>query len=62
MFDFRPLRDGRSFGERPAFVVDAMKAVEVYVREAAKLPNTPLGVKLARTAFDPANGPLTSAR
>jgi len=35
-----------------------MKSVEVYVREAAKLPESLLGTKLARTAFDPTNGPL----
>lgn len=37
----------------------AMKAVEVAVREASKLPNDLLGVKLMRRAFDPKEGPLT---
>jgi uncharacterized protein (TIGR02391 family) len=46
-------------GDYDVAVFQAMKAVEVYVREAAKLPDSLLGVKLARNAFDPANGPLT---
>jgi uncharacterized protein (TIGR02391 family) len=37
----------------------AMKAVEVGVREASGLPNDLLGVKLMRRAFDPKDGPLT---
>jgi uncharacterized protein (TIGR02391 family) len=37
----------------------AMKAVEVAVREAAKLPQELLGVKLMRTAFHPDTGALT---
>jgi uncharacterized protein (TIGR02391 family) len=37
----------------------AMKAVEVAVREASGLPNDLLGVKLMRKAFDPKDGPLT---
>ncbi len=37
----------------------AMKAVEVSVREASGLPANLLGVPLMRKAFDPANGPLT---
>ena len=39
----------------------ATKSAEelVYVREAAKLPESLLGTKLARTAFDPTSGPLT---
>jgi uncharacterized protein (TIGR02391 family) len=46
-------------GDYDVAVFQAMKAVEVYVRESAKLPESLLGTKLARTAFDPANGPLT---
>jgi uncharacterized protein (TIGR02391 family) len=46
-------------GDYDVAVFQAMKAVEVYVREAAKLPDSLLGVKLARTAFDPSSGPLT---
>ena len=37
----------------------AMKAVEVAVREASGLPNDLLGVKLMRRAFDPKDGSLT---
>jgi uncharacterized protein (TIGR02391 family) len=37
----------------------AMKAVEVYVREAAKLPDSTIGVTLMRTAFHPTTGALT---
>jgi uncharacterized protein (TIGR02391 family) len=40
-------------------VLQAMKAVEVYVREAAKLPAGILGVQLMRTAFHPTTGALT---
>lgn len=40
-------------------VFQAMKAVEVAVREASGLPNDLLGVKLMRKAFDPRDGPLT---
>jgi uncharacterized protein (TIGR02391 family) len=39
-------------------VFQAMKAVEVAVREAAALPGE-LGVRLMRKAFDPKSGPLT---
>lgn len=46
-------------GDYDVAVFQAMKAVEVYVREAAKLPDSLLGTKLARTAFDAVNGPLT---
>jgi hypothetical protein len=46
-------------GDNDVAVFEAMKAIEVYVREAAKLPDSFLGIKLARTAFGPANGPLT---
>jgi uncharacterized protein (TIGR02391 family) len=37
----------------------AMKAVEVAVREASGLSNDLLGVKLMRKAFDPKDGPLS---
>jgi uncharacterized protein (TIGR02391 family) len=37
----------------------AMKAVEVAVREASGLSNDLLGTKLMRKAFDPKDGPLT---
>ena len=40
-------------------VLQAMKAVEVYVREAAKLPAGIIGVQLMRTAFHPTTGALT---
>jgi uncharacterized protein (TIGR02391 family) len=39
--------------------LQAMKAVEVAVREASGLPNDLVGVKLMRRAFDPKDGPLT---
>ncbi len=37
----------------------AMKAVEVVVREASGLSNDLLGTKLVRKAFDPKDGPLS---
>ena len=37
----------------------AMKAVEVAVREAAGLPASDIGTKLMRKAFDVETGPLT---
>lgn len=37
----------------------AMKAVEVAVRDASGLPNDLLGTKLMRKAFDSGKGPLT---
>lgn len=40
-------------------VLQAMKAVEVSVREAAGLPDSAIGVKLMREAFAPAKGKLT---
>lgn len=40
-------------------VFQAMKAVEIAVRTAAGLGDEMLGVKLARTAFNPQGGPLT---
>ena len=47
-------------GEFDVAVFQAMKAVEVAVREAAGLPAGTLGVKLMREAFAPANGKLTN--
>jgi uncharacterized protein (TIGR02391 family) len=46
-------------GEYDVAVFQAMKAVEVAVREAAKLPAALLGVRLMREAFEPGTGPLT---
>lgn len=40
-------------------VFQAMKAVEVSVRQASGLPESLVGVQLMRKAFDPENGPLT---
>jgi uncharacterized protein (TIGR02391 family) len=40
-------------------VFQAMKAVEVAVREAAGLPASTIGVRLMREAFAPSNGKLT---
>jgi uncharacterized protein (TIGR02391 family) len=40
-------------------VLQAMKAVEVAVREAAGLPAKDIGTALMRKAFDPEAGPLT---
>jgi len=45
-------------GEFDVAVFQAMKAVEVAVREASGLPSGLLGVALMRKAFDPENGPL----
>ena len=45
-------------GEFDVAVFQAMKAVEVAVREASGL-TAELGVRLMRKAFDPKNGPLT---
>src|SRR5262249_16812559 len=44
-------------------VFEAMKAVEVAVREAGEMPDSLLGVKLMRTAFAPSPnaGPLTDS-
>lgn len=44
-------------GEYDVAVFQAMKAVEVAVREATGIPE--LGVRLMRKAFDPKGGPLT---
>src|ERR1700677_4179936 len=46
-------------GEFDVAVFQAMKAVEVAVREASGLSNSLIGVKLMRPAFAPENGPLT---
>ena len=40
-------------------VFQAMKAVEVSVREAAGMPDSAIGVKLMREAFAPGKGTLT---
>lgn len=45
-------------GKYDTAVFEAMKAVEVTVRNAAALPASLLGVKLMRAAFAPENGPL----
>jgi uncharacterized protein (TIGR02391 family) len=46
-------------GEFDVAVFQAMKAVEVAVREAAHLPHALIGVPLMREAFHPENGVLT---
>jgi uncharacterized protein (TIGR02391 family) len=46
-------------GEYDSAVFQAMKAVEVAVREAAGLKDGLIGVKLMRAAFNPKDGPLT---
>jgi uncharacterized protein (TIGR02391 family) len=46
-------------GEFETAAFQAMKAVEVAVREAAKLAAADIGTKLMRKAFDVDNGPLT---
>jgi uncharacterized protein (TIGR02391 family) len=46
-------------GEYDVAAFQAMKAVEVAVREASGLPAELLGVKLMRTAFAPDSGPLS---
>lgn len=46
-------------GEFDVAVFQAMKAVEVAVREASGL-TAEIGVRLMRKAFDPKNGPLTN--
>jgi uncharacterized protein (TIGR02391 family) len=45
-------------GDYDTAVFQAFKAVEVRVREAAKLTNRDLGVSLMRSAFRPDTGPL----
>lgn len=46
-------------GDYDVAVFQAMKTVEITVREAAGLDAGMLGVKLARSAFHPQTGPLT---
>ncbi|MCC8432994.1 TIGR02391 family protein [Reyranella aquatilis] len=46
-------------GEFDSAILQAMKAVEVSVREAAELPDSAIGVKLMREAFAPSKGKLT---
>ena len=46
-------------GEYDVAAFQAMKGVEVAVREASKMPDTLLGVRLMRAAFAPKTGPLT---
>jgi len=46
-------------GEFDVAVLQAMKTVEVYVREASGLGSDAIGVKLMRSAFNPDNGMLT---
>lgn len=45
-------------GEYDVAVFQAMKTVEVSVREAAKFPDSLIGVKLMRAAFSAEDGPL----
>ncbi|ANL68576.1 hypothetical protein AMC82_PC00012 (plasmid) [Rhizobium phaseoli] len=49
-------------GEYDAAVFQAMKAVEVYVREAAGAGNEQIGVRLMRDAFKPEGGVLTDQK
>jgi uncharacterized protein (TIGR02391 family) len=49
-------------GEFDVAVFQAMKAVEVSVRDAAGLGNDLIGVPLTRAAFSPDKGPLTDPR
>ena len=46
-------------GQYDVAVLQSMKAVEVSVREASRLPGKDIGTHLMRKAFDPENGPLT---
>jgi uncharacterized protein (TIGR02391 family) len=46
-------------GEFDVAAFQAMKAVEVAVRDATALPDSLLGTKLMQAAFAPENGPLT---
>jgi uncharacterized protein (TIGR02391 family) len=48
-------------GKYDTAVFEAMKAVEVAVRDAAGLARRDLGTDLMRKAFDPASGPLTDS-
>ena len=49
-------------GEFDVAVFQAMKVVEVAVREASGLSGDLLGTKLMRAAFDPSKGPLQTCR
>jgi uncharacterized protein (TIGR02391 family) len=49
-------------GEYDGAVFQAMKAVEISVREASGLGDDLVGVKLMRPAFQPENGPLTDLK
>lgn len=49
-------------GKYDAAVFEAMKAVEIAVREAANLKPTDIGVDLMRKAFNPQGGPLTDQK
>ena len=49
-------------GDYDTAVFQAFKEVEVRVRNAARLDNTDLGVKLMRKAFNVENGPLSDTR
>lgn len=49
-------------GKYDTAVFEAMKAVEVTVRNAAAMPASLLGVKLMRAAFAPENGPLSDMK
>lgn len=49
-------------GEYDVAAFQAMKGVEVAVREAAAMPEALLGVRLVRAAFAPKTGPLTDTR
>lgn len=46
-------------GEFDVAAFQAMKAVEVAVRDASGLPDSLFGTKLMQAAFAPENGPLT---
>lgn len=46
-------------GKYDTAVFEAMKAVEVAIRDAAGLTPSDIGTKLVRTAFHVENGPLT---
>lgn len=56
-------RTWRAFlrGEYDTAVMQAMKAVEIAVRDASGLGQDFVGVKLARKAFHPETGPLTDS-
>lgn len=49
-------------GEYDVAVFQAMKAVEVAVREATGLPDKEIGTNLMRKAFAPQDGPLTNKK